>query len=212
MFTKGVNADELKQIQKEQKEAMELELLKLKASKEGAVPAAEASEKIGWIMQPEEKLSMFTKLSTAEMRPPTRSNDRPPTRANDPSYTGWTQSKGRPPYSIVIKIIISYLQVITIIKNVGLELPGFFDGFLGSNRQASAASGSLVVLECSLQDPSQGGSLSKSLQKALVMVFVPFIFLVRLLTLTKPFVLDPSLTHICLTRPWLLLSGWCCTS
>jgi hypothetical protein len=83
----------------------------------------------------------------------------------------------QPPYSIVLKIIISYLQVITVIKNVGLELPGFFDGFLGSNRQASSASGSLVVLECSLQDKAQNGGLSKSLQQALVMVSVPFIFL-----------------------------------
>lgn len=63
------------------------------------------------------------------------------------------------------------------IKNVGLDLPSFFDGFLGSNRQASSASGSLVVLECSLQDESHGGGLSKSLQMALIMISVPFVFL-----------------------------------
>ena len=100
VFTKGVNADDLKRIEREQKEAMVSEMAKIKATSGGGLPPpdAEVSEKLGWFKQPVHRskpdMDEFAKMSTAELRPPTRSN-RPPTRSNEPNYTGWKMSKGR---------------------------------------------------------------------------------------------------------------------
>ncbi|GAX76958.1 hypothetical protein CEUSTIGMA_g4405.t1 [Chlamydomonas eustigma] len=82
------------------------------------------------------------------------------------------QQRMRPPYSIIIKILINYLQVIPTVTNAGVVFPTFMTDFFRGASDTSSGTGTAVSLDCSL--PSS--SLPENLQAVLFYVSLPGVF------------------------------------
>ncbi|GFR39670.1 hypothetical protein Agub_g141 [Astrephomene gubernaculifera] len=78
----------------------------------------------------------------------------------------------KPPHTIVIKIMVSYLQVTSVARSLDLEYPAFVNKLFNIGLQASSAVSTFVSLDCSL--PSNG--LSKAIQRTIITVALPGIF------------------------------------
>ncbi|KXZ43208.1 hypothetical protein GPECTOR_97g746 [Gonium pectorale] len=76
-------------------------------------------------------------------------------------------------HSIVIKILVSYLQVAAIVEGVALVWPSPVKWFLNLGDQLSSGIAVMVSLDCSLPD----SGVPKAVGRVLVSVFVPFILM-----------------------------------
>ncbi|GMH32199.1 hypothetical protein BSKO_00033 [Bryopsis sp. KO-2023] len=91
---------------------------------------------------------------------------------SDPSFTSTGTKKVRKNkgnHSTVIKIMVSYLQVVSLVKEVDLNWPGFLAKYFSASSQASAALGQMVSIDCSLSK----GNFPISIQRTLIFVFMP---------------------------------------
>ncbi|KAG2493106.1 hypothetical protein HYH03_008769 [Edaphochlamys debaryana] len=98
--------------------------------------------------------------------------------------------------STVLKIFVSYIQVLALLQNVPLEIPGVMDVYYRINNQATSYPGMLVSLDCSIPN---GGSVSKAMIRVILAVLAPlYIFAGSLVY----FVLW-NLFEYHLLQPWL---------
>ncbi|KAG2448500.1 hypothetical protein HYH02_006391 [Chlamydomonas schloesseri] len=78
----------------------------------------------------------------------------------------------KPPHTIVLKILVNYLQVTTVARDLDLEYPALVERIFNIGSQASSAVSTFVSLDCSLPD----NGLSKAIQRTLINVCLPGIF------------------------------------
>ncbi|GIL55405.1 hypothetical protein Vafri_10963 [Volvox africanus] len=71
--------------------------------------------------------------------------------------------------STVVKIFVSYVQVLALLQNVPLEIPGVVDVYYRINNQAISYPGILVSLDCSLPD----AGISKAFVRVILTVLAP---------------------------------------
>ncbi|GIL85176.1 hypothetical protein Vretifemale_13759, partial [Volvox reticuliferus] len=71
--------------------------------------------------------------------------------------------------STVVKIFVSYVQVLALLQNVPLDIPGVVDVYYRINNQAISYPGILVSLDCSLPD----ASISKAFVRVILSVLAP---------------------------------------
>ncbi|GLI60546.1 hypothetical protein VaNZ11_002702 [Volvox africanus] len=71
--------------------------------------------------------------------------------------------------STVVKIFVSYVQVLALLQNVPLEIPGVVDVYYRINNQAISYPGILVSLDCSLPH----ASISKAFVRVILTVLAP---------------------------------------
>jgi hypothetical protein len=67
------------------------------------------------------------------------------------------------------QILLSYLQLVSIAKGIQLQWPGSIAKLFGATGQATSSTGGFVSLDCSLE----ANSVPKSIQKALISIFLP---------------------------------------
>ncbi|PNW88696.1 hypothetical protein CHLRE_01g040650v5 [Chlamydomonas reinhardtii] len=83
-----------------------------------------------------------------------------------------SQREEKPPHTIVLKILVNYLQVTTVARDLDLEYPALVERIFNIGSQASSAVSTFVSLDCSLPD----NGLSKAIQRTLINVCLPGIF------------------------------------
>ncbi|KAG2444938.1 hypothetical protein HXX76_001674 [Chlamydomonas incerta] len=83
-----------------------------------------------------------------------------------------SQREEKPPHTIVLKILVNYLQVTTVARDLDLQYPDLVERIFNIGSQASSAVSTFVSLDCSL--PETG--LSKAIQRTLINVCLPGIF------------------------------------
>ncbi|GAX73320.1 hypothetical protein CEUSTIGMA_g774.t1 [Chlamydomonas eustigma] len=96
-------------------------------------------------------------------------------RAKEADLKNVQKSKlGSAPHSVVIKILVSYLQVAAILKNINLQWPSFVNNLLTAMKQIDSSSGSAVSLDCSLAFSAP----PKSLQTTVISVGSPIVVMI----------------------------------
>ncbi|GLC37881.1 hypothetical protein PLESTM_000659100 [Pleodorina starrii] len=91
------------------------------------------------------------------------------TRLNEIPRRGAVVGRERAHQSTVVKIFLSYVQVLALLQNVPLQIPGVLDVYYRINNQAISYPGILVSLDCSLPDTS----VSKAFVRVILTVLAP---------------------------------------
>ncbi|KAG2424642.1 hypothetical protein HXX76_014367 [Chlamydomonas incerta] len=76
-------------------------------------------------------------------------------------------------HGIVIKILMSYLQVSSMVRSIAAPWPAFVMGLLSAAKSASNSITSVVSIDCSLKP----GPVPVSVQKVLIQIATPFVIL-----------------------------------
>ncbi|GFR39712.1 hypothetical protein Agub_g192 [Astrephomene gubernaculifera] len=105
---------------------------------------------------------------TAPVQPP--GSNHHPMGAGDASHIFGPRPRQFAMPSTIVKILVSYVQVLALLQNVPLDIPGVVDIYYRINNQAISYPGMLVSLDCSL--PNEG-NLSKAIVRVTLTALAP---------------------------------------
>ncbi|GIL65853.1 hypothetical protein Vafri_19500, partial [Volvox africanus] len=82
----------------------------------------------------------------------------------------------KPPHAVVLKILVNFLQVTTVARNLDLNFPDFVTKMWNVGSMASSAMTTLVSIDCSFPE-----NIPKAIQRTVLYVAVPWLFILAAL-------------------------------